>query len=71
MEEKEKAKELIKKFEDLSLHFEDEIFYTSQHNALICVNEIQKARQKETISNDGKSVVIIPDTYWINVKKRN
>ena len=69
MEQKEKAKELIKKFEDLSLHFEDSIYETAQHNALICVDEIQKVRQKETISDDGLSIIIIPDIYWLNVKK--
>jgi len=74
MEQKEKAKELIKKFEDFSLHFGIEIYETAQHNALICVDEIIKTKPIEKDYEDhehrGREVWYNEKTdYWLNVKK--
>ena len=36
--------------------------------ALLCVDEIIKATQRETINDSGTGIDVIPMKYWVDVK---
>jgi|TARA_R110000744_G_scaffold71300_3_gene143565 hypothetical protein len=71
MTAKEKAEELVEKFEyngvmidDVRMNEED-----AKQCALICVDEIIKATQRETINDSGTGIDVIPMKYWQEVKQ--
>ncbi len=74
MTPKEKAKELVEMF--LALKKINPNAITRPYNwqeakqcSLICIDEIIKATQKETINKNGTVVEVIPMKYWVEVKK--
>jgi hypothetical protein len=80
MKPKEKAKDIYKKMDVIhyvKLHSKPKhkglpvSMHKSQikQSALICVDEIIKATQKETINYNGTGVEVIPMKYWEEVKK--
>ena len=63
MTPKEKAEELVKKFENENLHFESTILESAKHYALVLVDEILNA----PLIGEGWLEKYEP--YWIDVKK--
>lgn len=63
MTPKEKALDLIKKFEDENLHFEVDILNSAKYYASICVDEILTAPLV------GKGWLDKYKLYWVDVKK--
>ena len=55
MTAKEKAMELIRKFEDPNLHFTKDILESAKHYALICVGEMQEHAQMVEGEYEGYS----------------
>jgi len=68
MTPKEKAKELMQKAYDLDQHNKTTQSVCKQI-ALLCVDEIIKATQRETINDSGTGIEVIPMKYWIDVKQ--
>ena len=71
MTPKEKAKELYVKAEDYiytsNAHFADDD--CEKNCAIMVVDEIIKATQRESINDSGTGIDIIPMKYWLDVKK--
>ena len=67
MTPKEKAKEFMQKAYDLNQHNKPSQSRCKQI-ALLCVDEIIKATQREYINDSGTELEIIPMQYWIDVK---
>ena len=63
MTPKEKAKDLIIKFEDENLHFESTILESAKYYALVLVDEILNAPLI------GEGWLDKYEPYWIDVKK--
>ncbi len=61
---KEKAQELIKKFEDENLHFEKDIIESAKYYSLICVGEIIN----EIRQHLPKKHIVLPINWWEKVK---
>ena len=61
----EKAKELVKKFEDENLHFEDTIKESAKYYASICVDEILSLKD-DLWGKPFPSAII----YWQEVRKQ-
>ena len=68
MTPKEKAKELLQKSCDLDKHKKNPQSKCKEI-ALLCVNEIIKATQRETINASGTGINIIPRKYWLDVQQ--
>ena len=60
---KEKAKELVKKFEDENLHFEETILESAKYYALVLIEEILNAPKI------GEGWLDKYEPYWLDVKK--
>ena len=67
MTPKEKAKELMQKAYNLDQHNKTTQSRCKQI-ALLCVDEIIKATQRETINDSGTGIDVIPMKYWVDVK---
>jgi hypothetical protein len=68
MKEKEKAEELVANSMPLAHDWESDNKVVAIKIALLCVKEILKATQKESISRDGLRVDVTFDTYWVKVE---
>jgi len=69
MTPKEKAKDLVNKIMPLAHDWEAENKVAAVKIALLCVDEIIKATQREYINDNGTGLDIIPVQYWIDVKQ--
>jgi ATP-dependent protease HslVU (ClpYQ) peptidase subunit len=68
MKAKEKAKDLVKKSIPLAHDWETDNKVVAVKIALLCVDEIIKATQREYINDSGTGLDIIPMQYWLDVK---
>lgn len=68
MTPKEKAKELLNKSMPLAHDWESDNKVVAIKIALLCVDEIIKATQRETINDSGTGIDVIPMRYWVDVK---
>jgi hypothetical protein len=68
MKAKEKAEELVANSMPLAHDWESDNKVVAIKIALLCVKEILKATQKESISRDGLRVDVTFDTYWVKVE---
>jgi hypothetical protein len=71
MTPKEKAKQLVenylKKVIELA-YAETKTKELAKESALLCVDEIIKATQRETINDSGTGFEVTPMKYWADVK---
>jgi len=71
MTPKEKAKQLYEKMKFLT-EFNSQpstVHGMCKKLALLCVDEIIKATQRETINDSGTGIDVIPMRYWVDVKQ--
>jgi len=68
MTPKEKAKDLLKRSMPLAHDWEADNKVVAIKIALLCVDEIIKATQRETINDSGTGIDVIPMKYWVDVK---
>jgi hypothetical protein len=68
MKAKDKAKELLNKSMPLAHDWEADNKVVAIKIALLCVDEVIKATQKESINDSGTGIDIIPMKYWLDVK---
>jgi hypothetical protein len=69
MTTKEKAKDLLKRSMPLAHDWENDDKVVAVKIALLCVDEIIKATQRETINDIGTGIDVIPMKYWVDVKQ--
>ena len=71
MTPKEEAKQLYEKMKFLT-EFNSQpstVHGMCKKLALLCVDEIIKATQRETINDSGTGIDVIPMRYWVDVKQ--